>query len=318
MSMVRIGLALAVLAAAAPLAGSPGAARAETARPALPELRFVEIPAAARANFAGDRFSYMETGPAKEAGSANAPVVMLLHGIGANSFYWRYQYQALADRYRVVGWNAPGYVLTDPLKKERPECGDYADALAAFADALGIQRFAIVGNSFGSAIAQCFAEKYLARVTRIALSGTSVGSKSTPAAEREAVFQRRQRQFERAGGMGYARDVIGLLTGSQTPARAKPEIMEVLSATSGRGYLQASFVPYELDTLAFASKITVPVLLYHGTEDKIAPIERTSVALEKALPKARLVRLEGLGHLPDVEAPERVNALLREFLAEGQ
>ena len=47
---------------------------------------------------------------------------------------------------------------------------------------------------------------------RIALSGTSVGSKSTPAAEREAVFQRRQKQFEAAGGMKYARDVIGLPT----------------------------------------------------------------------------------------------------------
>ena len=94
--------------------------------------------------------------------------------------------------------------------------------------------------------------------------------------------------------------------------------MDVLSATSGRGYLQASFVPYELDTLAFAAKISMPVLLYHGTEDKIAPIERTSVALAKVLPNAKLVRLEGFGHLPDVEDPERANALLRDFLAEAK
>jgi hypothetical protein len=75
-------------------------AHAQSTRPALPELRFVEIPAQARASFAGDRFSYME------AGSASAPVVMLLHGIGANSFFWRYQFQALSDRYRVIAWNA--------------------------------------------------------------------------------------------------------------------------------------------------------------------------------------------------------------------
>lgn len=305
-------IALPILFVLAQLVVLGPTARAETQRPALPELRFVEIPAAARSQFNGDRFSYME------AGSVNAPVVMLLHGIGANSFYWRYQYAALAERHRVIAWNAPGYVLTDPLKKERPGCGDYADALAAFANALGLERFALVGNSFGSAVALCFTERYPDRVTRVALSGTSVGSKDTPAAEREATFQRRQKQFERAGGMGYARDVIGLLMGSQTPARAKPEIMEVLSITSGRGYVQASFVPYEFDAFALAPKITMPVLIYHGTEDKIAPIERSSVALQKSLPKARLVRLEGLGHLPEIEVPERVNALLKEFLAEDK
>jgi len=305
MKIVRYTFAFALLACAAP-------ALAEAPRPALPELKYVEIPEAARPKFAGDRFSYME------AGKADAPVVMLLHGIGANSFYWRYQYAGLSDRYRLVAWNAPGYIMTDPLRKERPECGDYADALAAFADAMNIQRFAIVGNSFGSAIAMCFAEKYPARVTKVAISGTSVGSKSVPAAEREAVFQRRQKQFEAAGGMKYARDVIGLLMGSATPARAKPEIMEVLAGTSGRGYLQASFVPYELDVFSFAAKITVPVLMYHGTEDKIAPIARSSEALLKLLPNGKLVKLEKLGHLPDVEVPDQVNALLKEFLGDAK
>jgi pimeloyl-ACP methyl ester carboxylesterase len=283
-------------------------AHAQSTRPALPELRFVEMPAQVRASFAGDRFSYME------AGSASAPVVMLLHGIGANSFFWRYQYQALSDRYRVIAWNAPGYVLTDNLRKDRPGCEDYVEAFAAFADAMGVQRFAMVANSFGSSIAQCFALRFPQRVERMALSGVSVGSKSTPPDERERTFQRRQKQFETAGGMTYAKSVIGLLTGSRTPPGAREEIMEVLRGTNGRGYLQASFVPYELDTLAFAPRITIPVLLYHGTEDKIAPIERTAAALEKVLPHARLVRFEGYGHLLEVEAPERVNALLREFL----
>jgi pimeloyl-ACP methyl ester carboxylesterase len=291
------------------LAIAAPAAQAQVSRPPLPELRFVEIPAAARARFNGDRFSYMEAGP------ANAPVVMLLHGIGANSMYWRHQYAGLSDRYRVIAWNAPGYVQTDTLRKDRPDCDDYVEAFAAFADAMGVQRFAMVGNSFGSSIVQCFALRHPARVERIALSGTSVGSKSTPPEEREQTFQRRQKQFESAGGMNYARAVIGLLVGSKTSPQAREEILEVLRGTNGRGYLQASFVPYELDTLAFAGKLRMPVLLYHGSEDKIAPIERTSVALMSALPNAILVRFDGYGHLPEVEIHQQVNALLRDFLA---
>lgn len=302
-------LLLAALASLAALATLP--ARAQDLQPPLPEMRFVEVPAAARDRFAGDRFSYME------AGKRDAPPVLLLHGIGANSLYWRHQFPVLAERYRVVAWNAPGYLLSDPLATERPTCNDYAAALAAFADAVGVARSPVIGNSFGSAIAQCFAEQYPARVERIVLSGTSVGSKGVPPAEREAVFKRRQAQFTRAGGMGYARDVIGLLLGSQAPPAVRPEVMHVLAGTNGRGYLQASYVAYELDALAFAPRIKVPVLLVHGTEDKIAPIASTSVMLAGLLPDARLVRLEGHGHLPEVEAAARVNALLVEFLGAG-
>ena len=48
-----------------------------------------------------------------------------------------------------------------------------------------------------------------------------------------------------------------------------------------------------------------------GSEDRVNPIDKNAAMLAKAMPKAKHEILEGVGHLPEVEAPEKVNALLR-------
>jgi pimeloyl-ACP methyl ester carboxylesterase len=295
-----------VLAAGAAIAQGYGPATAAFSPP-LPELRFVAIPPAAAGKFRGNRFSYMESGP------SDKPALLLLHGVGANSAHWRFQYAGLSDRYRVIAWNAPGFVLTDAFIAEAPNCRDYADAVAAFLDALPVQQAFVVGNSFGSGVAQCFAIHYPQRVSKLVLTGVLLGYAALPAEAKAKMIQGREDSI-RTGGMMLL-DRAAALVGSRMPKELMPMLQSVLVATNPGGYMQAIRFLVSLEpTTASAARFTMPLLMVQGSEDKITPTERGAVPLQKAVPGSRLEIFEGYGHLPEFENSERFNKLLRDFL----
>jgi pimeloyl-ACP methyl ester carboxylesterase len=311
-------LALAVLAFSAvafsavaatlafPLA-SPAAAQMKSQMPSLPDIQFAEIPAASRGNYQGDRFSYME------AGKADAPVVLLLHGVGANSMHWRYQLAGLSDRYRVIAWNAPGYMLTDAFAKDTPDCKDYAQSVADFLTALKIERVNIVGNSFGSRVAQCFAMHHPDRVIKLAMTGTGVGPKDMPEEQKAKIIATREAQV--AKGMYSFGNRVDALLGPNASADLKTEVQRVLRATQPRGFMHGvklgmanGYSPEEA-----GPKLTMPVLLIQGRADKVNPGDTNAAVLIKHLKSGKLEWLENYGHLPEVETPDTVNTMLRDF-----
>ncbi|HYK37261.1 alpha/beta fold hydrolase [Alloacidobacterium sp.] len=105
----------------------------------------------------------------REAGPENAPVVLLLHGFPASSFQYRELIPRLADRYRVIAPDLPGFGFTEVPEQRRYEYS--FDALArtieAFTDTLGLTRYVLYVFDYGAPTGFRLAMAHPERVTAI-------------------------------------------------------------------------------------------------------------------------------------------------------
>jgi pimeloyl-ACP methyl ester carboxylesterase len=102
----------------------------------------------------------------REAGPADAPVVLLLHGFPASSFMYRDLIAQLARRYRVIAPDYPGfgYSAAPPVKEFNYTFERLADVIEKFTDQLGLDRYAIYMQDFGAPVGYRVAARRPAKV----------------------------------------------------------------------------------------------------------------------------------------------------------
>ena len=265
-----------------------------------------EFPLKTATTAAGLAIGYREAG----AGAA----LVFLHGIGSSSEGWAAQLAHFGRTHRAIAWDAPGYGGSGDLDPLAPAASDYAEALAELLDALGIARAALVGNSLGALMAAAFVRRHPERVAALVLSDAAAGHRALSEEDRNEKLMQRLDDVAELGPAGMAEKRTARLIGPKAAPGARQAAQRVMSKIRPKGYGQAARMLSLGDIFAELAGCRAPALVVCGAEDRVTPPEgnrRIAAALG-----ARFEPIEGIGHLPYVEAPERFNALVAAFLAQ--
>ncbi|RZQ66056.1 alpha/beta fold hydrolase [Amycolatopsis suaedae] len=241
-------------------------------------------------------------------GDPAAPPVLLIGGAGCSMIFWEEEFCArlAAERFvirydqrdsgRSVSYPAgsPGYVFRDLVD----------DALGVL-DEFGIRRAHIVGLSMGAGIAQVLAALHAERVETVTMIASSTSEPGLPGFEpriqelfgnpppepdwtdRDATIEylvAQERPF--AGSLGYDEQA-----GREMAGRVYDRTADVAASVGNHFAIK----PDPSDPEPDLSGIRVPTLVLHGTDDPLFPLPH-GVALAEAIPGARLVTLDRVGH----------------------
>lgn len=309
----RIAAALAVLVAGAGLAlYESDIPRAElTALYGGPDSQFVQLASGGRAHY-------------RDRGPRDAPVLLLLHGSNASLHTWEPWAAELAGPFRVVTVDLPGHGLTGAVPDGVYTQKAMAGFVLEFASALGLDRFALGGNSMGGGVAARFAIDNPGRVTKLILidaagfpsrteSDPGLGFRLArmPVVRNLLLVATPRALFETSLKTAIADDA--LVTAEMVDRYWRLNRMEGSRAAT----LVRFQSPPDETVRERAGEIAVPVLVLWGAEDRLIPPD-AGEALAAAIPGARLIVYLGVGHLPMEEAAARSAADAAAFLSGGK
>jgi 3-oxoadipate enol-lactonase len=259
------------------------------------------------------RWFYEERGAAKRSGDAT---IVLWPSLLCDGGMYRHQIEPLAELGRVVVFDGPGHG-----KSEVPPPFSLEDNAEALVDALGelrADRVVLVGLSWGGMLGMRLALRHPSRVRALALLDTSAEPEHPVRVVKYRLFV----SVSRRVGLPPAvvdKQIAPLFFAPAT-LRERPELVERFVRTANgfprEGVARAALavVVHRKDVLGRLDAIRAPTLVLCGRDDRATePVHSERIA--QRIAGARLVYVDGAGHLSTLEQPAAVNDALVPFVA---
>jgi len=249
--------------------------------------------------------------------------VVLLHGFPDSSYLWRNQVPALhAAGFRTIVPDLRGFGESDkPQEVERYRIATIAADVAAILDAVGVERAHVVGHDWGAGLAWVVAGLYPDRVDKVVVLSVGHPNTQEPTVEqREKSWYMLWFQFEGLAEAVVPRDDWKLLRewtrGNGDVDRQIEDLSRPGAMTAALNWYRANVPPQrELQPRRAFPAIAAPTMgLWSSGDDYLleGPMKESGAHVTGGW---RYERIDDASHWLQLDAPERVNALLLDFLA---
>jgi len=233
-------------------------------------------------------------------GAADGPTLVLVHGAGGTRLHWPAQLRRLPGA-TVYTLDLPGHG-----RSARPGCdtvADYAQAVAAFLDAVEARPATIVGHSMGGAVALQLALDFAGRVAGLVLVATGARLRVAP-----AIMEGIRTNFTGS---------VDLITRFAWSAQASPRLARLGQQAlreAGSDTLVGDFTACDrFDVMERLGEIGVPTLVVTGSADQMTPVKYAHFLVEH-IAGAHLVTVASAGHMVMLEQPAEVAQAVQDFL----
>jgi pimeloyl-ACP methyl ester carboxylesterase len=264
----------------------------------------------------------------REAGAEDAPLLLLPHGYPCSSYQFRHLMPALADRWRLVAPDFPGFGYSETPDRSRCDFEGYTTFLQRFTEALDLTRYALYLHDYGSQIGLRLAIRAPDRVAALIIQNGDIyqdelGPKYRPIQEYwEHPTPEGRRRLEGAVSEEGFRDEFLNSVRPELADRIPPDLWKLawsLMRDSARREIAVGLMEGLRENLewfpryqAYLRKHRPPTLIVWGPQDGYMP-EGAARAYLRDLPDAELHLLDG-GHWALETNLEEIVELAREFL----
>jgi pimeloyl-ACP methyl ester carboxylesterase len=251
----------------------------------------------------------------REAGPADGPVLLLVHGFPFDSSMWRPQLEQPPEGWRLVAPDLRGFGRSPAVGAEPLSMDAMADDLAGLLHQLGARSAVICGLSMGGYITFALLRRYPQLVRALIFCDTR------PEPDTEEVRRGRLQTAARVRTEGTGHVVESMLPrvlAPTTPHRM-PELREELhsmmaAAPDSTVFAALHAMAARVDSTPMLRNIAVPVKVIVGAEDQITPAGEAQL-MARAIPGSTLTVISDAGHVPNMENPPAFNSALADFLA---